>query len=193
MPGLLHGFSTRKLSEELDKIRAFEERGFKMDRARQLGQPHGNLVSVWDEVSIQDGALPPTDASITKLEGVPLVIRVADCGPVFFYDPVRRAIGLAHSGKKGTEGNIVGETIEKMVKCFGSKPSDLLVQLGPCIRPPHYEVHFAQQIGEQAKKAGVIHFEDCGICTAARVKDYFSYRTEKGNTGRMWAVIMMTE
>jgi copper oxidase (laccase) domain-containing protein len=135
--------------------------------------------------------LPDVDALITRTRGLPLVIRVADCGPVYFYDPVQSVIALAHSGRRGTEGNIVGATIKALEKDYGSDPRDLIVQLGPCIRPPHYEVDFAAQIGRQAREAGVIHYHDCGVCTAARLDRYYSYRAEKGKTGRMWAALML--
>ena len=74
---------------------------------------------------------------------------------------------------------------------FGSEPGDLVVQLGPCIRPPHYEVDFAAEIGRQARAAGVKNFSDGGVCTACRPERYYSYRAEKGKTGRMWGVIML--
>jgi copper oxidase (laccase) domain-containing protein len=67
----------------------------------------------------------------------------------------------------------------------------LIVQLGPCIRPPHYEIDFAAEIGRQAARAGVVNFYDCGICTASNLPRYYSYRAEKGKTGRMWAVLML--
>ena len=164
-----------------------------MNLARQVAQPHGGEVLVLEDSDRSETApLPEADALITRLIHVPIVIRVADCGPVFLVDPVQRAIGLAHSGRKGTELNIVGNTISSMVKRFGTRPDDLLVQLGPCIRPPHYEVDFAQTIAQQAKKAGVEKFADCGICTACHLNSYYSYRAEKGQTGRMWAVLMLT-
>jgi len=108
-----------------------------------------------------------------------------------FFDPIQKAIGLAHSGRKGTEANIVGNTISQMSQHFGTRPADLLVQLGPCIRPPHYEVDFAKTIAIQAKEAGVVQFEDCGTCTACHLETYYSYRAEKGQNGRMWAVMML--
>jgi len=57
--------------------------------------------------------------------------------------------------RRGTEGNIVGETIGCLGKRFGSQPENLIVQLGPCIRPPHYEIDFAAEIGRQARDSGV--------------------------------------
>jgi YfiH family protein len=191
--GLLHGFSTRS-SQPLEQLdaelnSAFRAAGFPMGEAVHAEQPHGNKVAVVTGPVV--GRIPEVDALATATPGLPLVVRVADCGPVFFYDPVRRAIALAHSGRRGTEGNIVAATMEALSQNFGSNPADLIVQLGPCIRPPHYEVDFAAEIGRQARAAGAIHFHDEGACTARHLKRYYSYRAEKGKTGRMWAVLML--
>ena len=135
--------------------------------------------------------VPGADALATATVGLALIMRVADCGPVFFYDPVRRAIAVAHSGRRGTEGNIVAATVTCLRENFHSEPADLIVQLGPCIRPPHYEVDFAAEIARQARAAGVRQFHDRGVCTACRLDRYYSYRAEKGKTGRMWGALML--
>jgi len=116
---------------------------------------------------------------------------VADCGAIYIVDKKTKAIGILHSGKKGTEQNIIGKAIGLMQEHYGSDPSDLLVSLAPCIRPCHYEVDFPSQIREQVIAAGVLssHYVDCGECTAAGIDRYYSYRLEKGNTGRMLAVL----
>ncbi len=64
----------------------------------------------------------------------------ADCIPLYFFDPVKKAIGLAHSGWKGTAGNIAGEVINKMKEDFGTDPKDLIAFVGPGICRDHYEV-----------------------------------------------------
>jgi YfiH family protein len=193
LPGLRHGFSTRDFGplEQLDARinEAFRAAGFPMDRAVQAEQTHGNRAAAVDGPRAE--RVPDVDALASSVAQVPLVVRVADCGPVFFYDPARRAIAIAHSGRKGTEGNIVAATVACLRDNFGSNPGDLVVQLGPCIRPPHYEVDFAAQIGRQARAAGVKNFQDGGVCTACRLERYYSYRAEKGKTGRMWGVLML--
>ena len=193
--GLRHGFSTRSgvPLEQVDAEigAAFARSGFPLERAVQGQQPHGNKVALVNGPARE--RVPEVDGLITATIGLPLVVRVADCGPVFLHDPVRRAIGLSHSGRRGTEGNITGVTIAAMREHFGSKPEDLVVQLGPCIRPPHYEVDFAAEIGRQARAAGVMQFHDVGTCTACHLDRYYSYRAEKGKTGRMWGVLMLAE
>ena len=82
---------------------------------------------------------------------VVLGIYVADCCAIFLVDPIHRVIGLLHSGKKGTEQNIVSAAIEKLRADFRSQPGDLIAVLSPCIRPPHYEIDFAQAIAAQLR------------------------------------------
>ncbi len=100
-------------------------------------------------------------------------------------------LALLHSGKKGTEGNITGKAIRLMVDRFGCKPGDMTAALAPCIRPPLYEVDFAAEIRRQAIAASVpeSRFTDSGICTGSDLQHYYSYRVEKGATGRMLALL----
>jgi hypothetical protein len=134
---------------------------------------------------------PDVDALITDDPNVALGIYVADCGPVYIVDPVRRAIGCAHSGRKGTEQEISRITVEAMVKTYGCNPAQMVAQLGPCIRPPHYEIDFAAAIIRQLKDAGVGSVHDCGACTASHPGRYYSYRRELGKTGRMVAILAL--
>lgn len=134
---------------------------------------------------------PAADALITDDPGVALGIYVADCGPVFIVDPVRRAIGCAHSGKKGTQLGIAAATVAAMVACYGCEPARMTAVLGPCIRPPHYEIDFAADIIRQLRESGVGSVTDCGTCTAANPDLYYSYRRELGKTGRMVALLAL--
>jgi copper oxidase (laccase) domain-containing protein len=129
---------------------------------------------------------------ITNQRGVCLGIYVADCCAVYLVDPVRSAIGLVHSGKKGTELGIASKAIESMAEHFGSHASDLIVQLSPCIRPPHYEIDFAADIVRQCRELGVSSVHDSAVCTACDLDRYYSYRAEKGRTGRMLAFLTVT-
>jgi copper oxidase (laccase) domain-containing protein len=96
---------------------------------------------------------------------------------------------LAHSGKKGTELGIAPKTIKQMNETFGSDPANMIVQLSPCIRPPHYETDFAAEIIRQCRSCGVKQIHDSGVCTACDLDRYYSYRAEKGKTGRMLALL----
>jgi copper oxidase (laccase) domain-containing protein len=131
------------------------------------------------------------DGIITNQRKVALGIHVADCCAVYIVDPKKRAIGLVHSGKKGTELGVVANAIAQMKAHFGSNPAELVVQLSPCIRPPHYEVDFAAKIIGQCRAQGVKQIHDSGICTACHLDLYYSYRAEKGKTGRMLALLAL--
>ena len=152
-------------------------------------QVHGAEVEIVDARS----AVPIlcADGLITADPHVCLGIHVADCGPVFLVDPVRRVIALLHSGRKGTDFGITTVAIEKMQREFGCDPANLVVQLGPCIRPPLYEIDFAAAILDQARAAGVRAVHDCGTCTGANVDRYYSYRIERGKTGRLLAFLAL--
>lgn len=154
-------------------------------------QVHGTKVALISTSS----ALPAksADALATNTPGVTLAIYVADCAAVYLVDPLQRAIALVHSGRKGTEGNILAATVQTLVDHFGSNPRDLVAALSPCIRPPHYEVDFAAAIAAQARECGIESFHDAGICTASHPERYYSYRREMGRTGRMLAALALRE
>lgn len=154
-------------------------------------QVHGRGIAVVDSPLVSDQCFAGSDGILTNQPGVCLGIYVADCCAIYIVDSVRRAIGLLHSGRKGTELNIAGCAIELLRQRFGSAPADLVVQLSPCIRPPCYEVDFAGEIMRQCGAAGVQHLHDCGICTACDLDRFYSYRREKGRTGRMLALLAL--
>ena len=95
------------------------------DRGRGYTKPLG-----WSDV----------DGLITNVPGLVLSTFYADCVPLFFVDPVHRAIGLSHSGWKGTVGRIGQKTIERMQEAFGTKPEYVQAAIGPSICQDCYEV-----------------------------------------------------
>ena len=80
------------------------------------------------------------DGLITNIPGICLVTFYADCVPLFFVDPVKKAIGLSHSGWRGTVGKIGKVTVEKMQAEFGSDPKDIRAAIGPSVCQDCYEV-----------------------------------------------------
>jgi copper oxidase (laccase) domain-containing protein len=152
-------------------------------------QVHGNKIAVVDRSMHADKEFAGCDGLITNQKQVALGIHVADCCAVYIVDRETLAIGLIHSGKKGTDLAIASEAIQQMRASFGSDPAKLIVQLSPCIRPPHYEIDFAAKIIEQCRAAGAKQIHDTGICTACDTDRYYSYRAEKGKTGRMLALL----
>ena len=96
------------------------------------------------------------DGLITNEPNLILVTMHADCMPLYFVDPVHRAIGLAHSGWRGTAGGIGANVIKKMEEEFDTKAEDLVIVTGPAICETHYEV------GRDVFEAFVKHYGlDC--------------------------------
>lgn len=203
--GLVHGFTLRhpEIDVKTDRevaIARLEDHfcdclsslGISRDRVATGQQVHGNHVEIVAGHSLPGSPhFEETDGLATSVEGQYLGIFVADCGAVFIADPVKKACAMLHSGKKGTELEITTEAILKMQAEFGSDPADIVVQLAPCIRPPAYEIDFARKIVSDAIAAGVpeTQVHDCGICTTSDLDRYYSYRFEKGKTGRLFGII----
>lgn len=80
------------------------------------------------------------DGLVTDVPGLVLVVFSADCVPVFFVDPVKKAVGLAHSGWRGTAARIGAETIRLMREQYGTDPAGLICAVGPSICRDCYEV-----------------------------------------------------
>lgn len=193
IPGVDHSHGKAEVLERLDaahrEIR--HEIGFGDWPLFTAEQIHRNTIAVIDSSSrVRVGReFSGCDAIITNQRGIALGIYVADCCAVYIVDSKTPAVGLVHSGRKGTEIGVVTNAITQMIERFGSHPADIIVQLSPCIRPPHYEVDFASEIIGQCRALGVQHIHDPGICTACKLQRYYSYRAEKGKTGRMLAMI----
>jgi len=166
----------------------------------------------------RETAFPATDALITREAGILLVTFHADCVPIFFFDPARRAVGLAHAGWRGTASRVAIRTVEAMEEAFGTRPGDLLAAIGPSIGPCCYEVgedvagaigvpeatreaggraggRFLLDLKEANRqfmiKAGLApnRIEVSGYCTCCRTDLFFSHRGEGGRTGRLAAFI----
>ncbi len=120
-----------------------------VDRLTIADQRHTDRVAVvtpalagrgHDGVADSAAAFPATDAMITAVPGAALAILVADCAPVVLFDPVRRVVGVAHSGRAGTLSGVVPRTVGAMAAAFGTVPGDLLIGIGPAIGAVSYEI-----------------------------------------------------
>ena len=134
--------------------------------------------------------VPGVDGLITGQPGVVLAIYVADCGAIWLADRKTGAIGLLHSGKKGTESNIFGERLAgwRNTSAPGRKMSP------PCSAPASAR-RTTMWISPRRSPArrgssGVGNFIDCGLNTASDPSRFYSYRKELGKTGRMMALIV---
>lgn len=192
IPCIIHAFTLR--TSEDTKANDFEPLtlttlGFASGRFAAAEQTHGNGVAVIFEGSGE--RTPMVDALITTTKDLPLVIRCADCAAVFIVDQRTPAIGLVHSGKKGTLANVVGETVFRMQREFDTHPRDCVALISPSIGPCHYEMDIWSGVEAQLRDAGVREIHNPRICTACHLDRYFSYRAEKGQTGRMLAVLSL--
>lgn len=99
---------------------------------------------------VRDRDYTDIDGLITNVRGICLVTSYADCVPLYLVDPVRKAIGLSHSGWRGTVGKIGKKTVELMTESFGSDPADILACVGPSICSDCYEV--SQDVIDKVKE-----------------------------------------
>jgi len=80
------------------------------------------------------------DGLVTADTGVFLGMRFADCAPILLHDPVRRAVGLAHAGWRGTVKNVAGAAVRAMANDLGCMPHNITAVIGPAIGPCCYQV-----------------------------------------------------
>jgi polyphenol oxidase len=227
-PDLVHGFSMRKggvssppydtlnlgLNTE-DGTGATEENHRRFWNAMFLDsscsaiprQVHGDRI-----LAVNDpGIYPDTDALITNRSDLFLVVQTADCLPVFIVDPVKRAIGLVHAGRRGSARQIASKTVRAMAGEFGSAPENLEAYLGPSIGPccytvgkevsdefePHYirdgKLDLWHVNSDQLIDAGLhpARIESSRLCTACHHEWFFSHRVSGGKTGRMMGVLAL--
>jgi polyphenol oxidase len=200
--GCRHGFVRRvpgvELSNDKDLVLANLDHVHRQARSElellddafaTAKQVHGSEIRVIDSPFTRDHCFRGCDGLITDQPNVCLGVYVADCCALYLADQNQRVVALVHSGRKGTELQIPSKAISLIKTRFGIEPHDLIAQLSPCIRPPHYELDFAGDIIRQCRAAGVEEIHDSGVCTACNLDAYYSYRAEKGRTGRMLALL----
>lgn len=163
---VIHGFSTRMggVSEGMfssmnlsfargDEEGRVRENFARLGRAMGLDcrnlvfsdQTHTSNVRVVTEADrgkgfVREKDYRDVDGLVTNVPGLVLATFYADCVPLFLVDPVHRAVGLSHSGWKGTVGKIGKCTVELMKEQYGTRPEDLTAAIGPSICQDCYEV-----------------------------------------------------
>jgi hypothetical protein len=207
-------------------IAAFHSRAFDQSRRTEFLQSLGlfpeNLVMVKQVhgSTIVTAERPdpehlnwPADGLVTKVPGLVLGVRTADCVPVFFWDAVNRVAGIAHGGWKGVKDGIINQMLKIFEKKCGTKMGDLRIAIGPSIRKCCYEVgneflgyfpgfykgkdaskgrlDLVGVIKSRLLKRGVLesHIQDTGLCTVCENKKFFSYRMEAQTPERILSVI----
>lgn len=181
-------------------------------------QVHGDdiliLKSAGENSEMSLDKLPGYDAFITDIQDMPLSVRFADCQGVLIFDPVKKVIAAIHCGWRGNVLNILGKTVLKMIENFGCNPVDLLVGISPAIGPccaeftdplselPEFMQRYVNEKNcvdlwqcslDQLKEVDVLaeNVEISKTCTCCNKDLFFSYRRDKGNTGRMAAIIAL--
>jgi YfiH family protein len=120
--------------------------GIPLDSWVYAEQVHGNEVEVLvgsdrgKGIHSRDSAIQAKDGFITQEKGLCIAALFADCVPLYFYDPVHQAIGLAHAGWKGSVQEIAAATLAKMQQHYDSKPHEVLAVIGPSIGICCFEV-----------------------------------------------------
>ena len=139
------------VGDDPDKVlknrkRLAEVIGIPLDHFTIAKQIHSGTVTVISEAmkgrgsTNHEDAVEATDAMVTDVPGICLMILVADCVPMLFFDPARSVIAAAHAGWRGTLQSIALHTVRAMEQDFGCSPRDILVGMGPSIGPCCYEV-----------------------------------------------------
>jgi len=190
---------------------------YKKESLVHMKQIHSNRVHI---VTKEDDFSNPKecDALITDMKNTPLMVMVADCSPILFFDSKKEIIGVAHAGRAGTFSNIIKNVTQKFIEDFNSNVRDIKVTIGASIGVCCYEV--GEEIYKEAKELNLLYaveirehsyylnirkilkeqllslgFKEQNIeiskeCSACLNKKYFSYRAE-GVTGRFAGVISL--
>ena len=140
-------FQREPESNVIDRRQEFFRRmGISLKDGVGMDLVHGNrVVRVGAEdrgrgaFSAKD-ALPVTDALITNEPIVWLLSTHADCAPIFFYDPKKSTVGMAHVGWRGLLAGLIEKVVEQLASHFGTEAADLIVWVGPAIGPCCFEV-----------------------------------------------------
>ena len=226
-PGLIHGIFTRHggvspepcrglnlafaTEDSAENVRAnmtLASGALGLDDLAFAGQVHGDRsLEVGSDYRPQrrEDIVVGYDALITRVRGLGLLMKLADCQGVLLYDPRTEILALIHSGWRGSVQNIVGKTAARLRDEFGVKPDDLLAGISPSLGPCCAEfVNYREELPEHFLdyRVGGNHFdfwavtrdqlraegvrseriETAGVCTKCS-PDFYSYRREKV-TGR---------
>lgn len=178
-------------------------------------QVHGTEIMYATEAGRYTGY----DALITDKPGLLIGVTVADCVPILIYDPVHKAVAAIHAGWRGTVGGIVLKTLARMQQQFGTNAAQCYAYVGTCIDECAFEVgpEVAEQFDAAFKRADAgsdksfvdlkaanahlmltagipeRHLDVSPFSTVLHNDTYFSYRAEKGQTGRLLAVIGLAD
>jgi polyphenol oxidase len=185
-----HGFGTR--SAALDQT-----------TMASLKQIHSSAVLLGQAA----GCAGEGDALVTRVSGLPVSVRTADCFPILLADPETRAVAAIHAGWRGTAARILPTALARMNAEFGTDPRNIHAAIGPGIGKCCYEVgdEVSRQFGMEQRgkldlaventnqliESGVepAHIDRVGGCTFCNAANFFSWRRDRERAGRMISFI----
>lgn len=202
-------------------VKLFENFGMPFESRFDVWQVHGDTIHFTDTPRPETQKHQPGDGIFTQNPDVTLIMRFADCVPIMIHDPVKKVVGLVHAGWQGTLIEVGLVAIQSAVKQYDCDPATMQVGIGPSICGHCYQIgsevraQFFKRWGEKAaefivetpqgyyldlwaanewilRKAGIQHLEQSNLCTAENLHEWYSYRKEKGLTGRFAAAISLT-
>lgn len=213
--GLSSGDEPSAVEENRDWLLA--QLGVPRERVAAYNQVHGATVATGEPSWFTADA----DAATTNEPGVMLVMSVADCLPIIMHDAVSGAVAAVHAGWRGTVAGVARATVEAMRERYDTLPEDLTCVLGPAISAEQYEVgpevvaavraaHLGDAISQeqpnghaqldvrganetQLRTLGVENIAHIDRCTALEPNRFYSYRRDRGVTGRHWAFVVRSE
>ncbi|MBI2174717.1 MAG: peptidoglycan editing factor PgeF [Candidatus Omnitrophica bacterium] len=177
-------------------------------------QVHGASIAILADASLH-GPIAGCDALITRTPGIALLARSADCLPIFFADPRRGVVAIAHAGWRGLALQLPARLLGIFRQLCQANVQDIHVAIGPGIRACCYAVgkEFLDTFGSfvrrkegqltcdltaialsQLRECGVLesHIFDCGQCSCCEVKLWWSLRRDGQSAGRMTSVIALS-
>lgn len=202
------GLGSADAIDDARENRARAARALGCDPARllTLHQVHSARAVVVDAPF--GAARPEADGFATREKGLLLGVLAADCMPLLFADVEAGVVGAAHAGWRGALAGVIEATVDAMAS-IGARPARVRAALGPCLRPPDFQVgadvlaafsgkypsadrffgpdaepgRFQLDLAGFARwrlaESGVAAFGDVGVSTLARAGDYFSYRASR--------------
>lgn len=247
-PAIIHGFSTRMggvSAAPWDSLNLDDRRGDTIENVRENFRRLAAALGVNAEKMVlsrqvhRDDVRPVTeadagkglwreqdydsaDALVTDVAGLSLVVFSADCNVILLHDPVRRVIGAAHAGWRGTALGIAAKTVQTMTDTYGCRAEDIHAAVGPAIGQCCFETDgdvpaaLRAVLGSEAdrhiawnghkyhidlkginalwlRKAGVAQIDICDHCTACRRELYWSHRKQGNARGSQIAMIALED